>query len=123
MRGAGGRDECEHTHCYCQQQQRRTKSPHYSPLQLRAVCPRRVWGVGRDAASGPAAAGFFPFRVRRGLLGRDGDEVAQGAEPGERLALELADALARQVELVPDRLERPRLALESEAELEDAALA
>ena len=38
------------------------------------------------------------------------------------MPFELADALARQVELVADRLERPRLALEPEAELEDAAL-
>src|ERR671938_779014 len=59
---------------------------------------------------------------RAATLGRDRDEVAQRAEPGERLALELADALPRQVELVPDRLERPRLALEAEAKLEDAPL-
>src|SRR5207253_11443127 len=50
----------------------------------------------------------------RGLGSCDRDQVAQRAEPRERLALELADALARQVELVPDRLERPRLALEAE---------
>src|SRR3954447_26601547 len=56
-------------------------------------------------------------------LGREGGQVAQRGEPGERLTLELADALARQVELVADRLERPRLALEPEAELEDAPLA
>src|ERR671938_2151179 len=60
---------------------------------------------------------------RAATLGRERDQVAQRAEPGERLALELADALARQVELVPDRLERPRLALEPEAELEDSPLA
>jgi hypothetical protein len=53
---------------------------------------------------------------------RDRDEVAQRAEPGERLTLELADPLPRQVELVPDRLERPRLALEAEAQLEDPPL-
>src|SRR4029450_5757451 len=40
----------------------------------------------------------------------------------QRLALELANALAREVELVPDRLERPRLTLEPEAQLEDAPL-
>src|SRR5919204_78607 len=70
-----------------------------------------------------------PWRVRRKYaprkrpdLGCDRDEVAKGAEPGERLALELADALPRQVELVPDRLERPRLALEAEPKLEDPPL-
>ena len=51
------------------------------------------------------------------------DHVAQRREPRERLALELAHALARQVELVADRLERPRLAVEPEAELEDPPLA
>src|SRR6188508_3024082 len=52
-----------------------------------------------------------------------GLEVAQRGEPGERLALELANPFARQVELVADRLQRPRLALEAEAELEDPPLA
>src|SRR5581483_9518892 len=51
-----------------------------------------------------------------------GDEVAQSSEPRERLPLELAHALTRQVELVPDRLERPRLALEAETQLEDPPL-
>ena len=46
-------------------------------------------------------------------------ELTQRREPLERLALELADALARQVELAADRLERPRLALEAEPQLED----
>src|SRR5438445_2239417 len=55
-------------------------------------------------------------------LRRDGDEIAQRAEAGERLSLELTDALAGQVELVADRLERPRLALEAEAQLEDPPL-
>src|SRR4051812_20602814 len=50
-------------------------------------------------------------------------ELAERRESCEGLALELADALARQVELVADRLERPRLALEAEAQLEDAPLA
>src|SRR5581483_3513280 len=50
-------------------------------------------------------------------------EVAQRGEPSESLALELADALARQVELVADRLQRPRLALEAEPQLEDPPLA
>src|SRR5439155_4065995 len=55
-------------------------------------------------------------------LGRERDQVAQRREAGQSLALELADALARQVELVADRLQRPRLAFEAEAALEDAAL-
>src|SRR5947199_8886328 len=49
--------------------------------------------------------------------------VAKRGEAGQCLALELADALPRQVELVPDRLERPRLALEPEPQLEDPPLA
>src|SRR3954470_4350415 len=57
-----------------------------------------------------------------GALGGDGLQLAQRGEPGEGLALELADALARQVELVPDRLERPGLAFEAEAQLEDPPL-
>src|SRR5207249_1772188 len=66
-----------------------------------------------------------PPRRRTGaeLRSRDRDEVSQRAEAGERLTLELADPLSRQVELVADRLERPGLALEAEAQLEDPPLA
>src|SRR4051794_27774793 len=53
----------------------------------------------------------------------DVNQVAQSAEPCECLAFELPDALARQVELVADRLERPRLAFEAETQLEDPPLA
>src|SRR5207247_784004 len=70
-----------------------------------------------------------PWRVRRKYaprgaagLGRYGDQIAKRPEPGQRLTFELADALARQVQLVPDRLERPRLAIEAEAKLEDPPL-
>src|SRR5207248_8730652 len=56
-------------------------------------------------------------------LGRDRDQIAQRAEPRQRLTLELPDALARQVELVADRLEGPRLAFEAEPQLEDPSLA
>ena len=56
-------------------------------------------------------------------LGGERGQLAERGQPRERLALELPDALARQVELVADRLERPRLALEAEAQLEDAPLA
>src|SRR5919202_1887006 len=81
-----------------------------APLAGQAkVCPSRSRGARAELR-------------RAATLGRDRDEVAQSAEPGERLALELADALPRQVELVPDRLERPRLALEAEPKLEDAPL-
>src|SRR6266508_4357370 len=62
-----------------------------------------------------------PIRYSR-LLRGERDQVSQRREPGESLALELTNALARQIELVADRLERPRLAFEAEAELEDAAL-
>src|ERR671928_218751 len=80
-----------------------------APLAGQAkVCPSRSRG---------ARPSYGAARLRG-----DRDEVAQRAEPGERLALELADALPRQVELVPDRLERPRLALEAEPKLEDAPL-
>ena len=57
------------------------------------------------------------------MLRREARELPEGGEARERLALELADALARQVELVADRLERPRLALEAEPQLEDPPLA
>src|SRR5919202_6632702 len=81
-----------------------------APLAGQAkVCPSRSRGARAELR-------------RAATLGRDRDEVAQSTEPGERLALELADALPRQVELVPDRLERPRLALEAEPKLEDAPL-
>src|SRR5436305_4973347 len=45
-------------------------------------------------------------------LGSDVNQVAKRAETRQRLTLELPHALAREVELVPDRLERLRLALE-----------
>ena len=56
-------------------------------------------------------------------LSRDVLELAQRGEPGQCLAFELAHSLAGQVELVPDRLERPGLALEAETQLEDPPLA
>src|ERR687891_2865374 len=58
-----------------------------------------------------------------GLLGGcNRGEVAQGCEALECLALELADALAREAQLGADCLQRPGLALEPEAQLEDAPL-
>ena len=50
-----------------------------------------------------------PGRLQRvnAPRGCDRAELAQGGETRQRLRLELPDALARQVELGPDRLERP----------------
>src|SRR5262249_9317616 len=77
------------------------------------------------AAHGTAQARGDPAGEEPGpeLGGCDRDQIAQRAEPGQRLALELPDTLSRQVELVPDRLERPRLALATEPQLEDPPLA
>src|SRR5215218_7174522 len=55
--------------------------------------------------------------------GGGGLQLTQRSEPGQRLALELPHAFARQVELVADRLERPGLALEAEAQLQNPPLA
>jgi hypothetical protein len=55
-------------------------------------------------------------------LGSDGLELAQSGQPSEGLALELPHPLAGEIELVSDRLERPRLALETEAKLENPPL-
>src|SRR5689334_22038939 len=71
-------------------------------------------------ASGRSSAGVTADARR---LGGEPSELAESSQPRERLTLELPDALTRQVELVPDRLERPRLAFEPEAQLEDAPLA
>src|SRR5947209_4166250 len=57
-----------------------------------------------------------------GTLRGETGELTQRGKPRQSLALELPDALARQVEFVADRLERPRLALEAEAQLEDPPL-
>src|SRR5947208_12204798 len=61
--------------------------------------------------------------ISTGPLRRERDQVPQRRQAGECLRLELPDALARQVELVADRLERPGLALEAEPQLEDPPLA
>src|ERR1044071_7463326 len=95
--------------------------------------PRSTCVTCSDASSGSARTGAAsPAQTRTSLLmsgspsprlGRDGDHVAEGREARERLALQLPHPLAGQVELVPDRLERPRLALEAEPQLEDPPLA
>src|ERR1700693_3543663 len=61
--------------------------------------------------------------MQAGLLSGAVDQVARRREAGQSLPFELAYALAGEIQLVTDRLERPRLAVEAEAELEDAALA
>src|SRR4029453_8782460 len=53
------------------------------------------------------------------VLGRFGQLVL---EPGQRLGLELAHALPRDAQLLADRLERHRVAADSEAQLDDPAL-
>src|SRR5581483_7565514 len=59
----------------------------------------------------------------RRASGREDELVAElELQPVQRLGLELPDALARQAELLADRLERGRLAAEAEAELDDPAL-
>src|SRR5215510_5880283 len=87
--------------------------------------PARACVTCSEESSGATRTGATPERQVRTwfVLGRGGLEIAQCCEPGESLALELPDPLAGQVELVADRLERPRLALEPEAELQDAPLA
>ena len=71
----------------------------------------------RAALGRPSGASRFADGLRR-----DGLEIAQRGEPSQSLTLELANPLACQIELVPDRLERPRLALEAEPQLEGQAL-
>src|SRR5580765_1218127 len=72
----------------------------------------------------PFDGSLFTAGLRRdGGLRGDRLQVAQRSETCQRLALELPNALARQVELVADRLERPGLTLEAEPQLEDAPLA
>src|SRR5687768_2782416 len=73
----------------------------------RATARPAAWGNEREAV----------------LRDRDRGEVADRPEACEGLALELTHALASEAELGPDRLERPRIAFEPEAQLEDATLA
>src|SRR6266542_1994928 len=101
---------------------------------LRAAVPRwteSAKGAGDAAAKSQAlrastqegrlAAPFTPRSLSR-RSGSDGDHVPEGRKARERLALQLPHPLAGQVELVSDRLERPRFALEAEPQLEDPAL-
>src|ERR671938_1258656 len=64
----------------------------------------------------------MPSALWCGGLRCDGLQLAESRKACESLPLELANALPRQVELVPDRLERPGLTLEPEPQLEDPPL-
>src|SRR5262245_14802502 len=87
---------------------------------------RRHWLT--KAGVGTPCGGFPPrHSSRRGddepdPLGGDGSELAKSCEALKRLALELAHSLAGEPELGADRLERPRVALEAEPQLENAPL-
>src|SRR5438105_7809035 len=105
---------------------------HPNPVTPGAEAPRRQGrrdaGERHERSPRTTPARIPPAHHRnrsseRARLCRDVDQVAQRGEAGQRLSFELADALACQVELVADRFERPRLALEPEAQLEDAPLA
>src|SRR3954471_1365714 len=98
------------------------------PMHRRAAPARRrgtsaAHETGRRRAHEQAPGSPRSRSLVRGCLGSQAGELAQCCEPRQCLAFELPDALARQVELVADRLERPRLALEAEPQLEDAPLA
>src|SRR3954452_20576103 len=96
-----------------------------SPRSTCVTCSDASSGSARTAATSTMQTRTSPLMdeppSRRS--GRDGDHVAEGRKTRERLALQLPHPFAGQIELVPDRLERPRLALEAEAQLEDASLA
>src|SRR4051794_36613206 len=96
-----------------------------SPRNTCVTCSDEWSGSARTAATSTLQTRTSPLmgepRSRRS--GGDGDHVAEGRKTRERLALQLPHPLAGQVELVPDRLERPRLALEAEPQLEDPPLA
>src|SRR5262249_52623348 len=81
--------------------------------------PLRPWALGAV----PRFRGTTKRKRARALGSCDGLQLAQRRKPCQRLAFQLAHAFAREVELVPDRLERPGLALEAEPKLENAALA
>src|SRR4051812_31183105 len=98
------------------------------PMYRRAAPARRrgtsaAHETGRRRAHEQAPGSLRSRSLVRGCLGSQAGELAQCCEPRQRLAFELPDALARQVELVADRLERPGLSLEAEAQLEDPTLA
>src|SRR5215210_4920049 len=67
----------------------------------------------------PAPLTLRPLSLRSGS---DGNHVAERGKTRKRLALQLPHPFACQIELMPDRLERPRLAFESKAQLENPPL-
>src|SRR3954452_25262367 len=95
-----------------------------SPRSTCVTCSDESSGSARTGATSTPQTRTSPLMAespsRRS--GRDGDHVAEGRETRERLALQLPHSLAGQIELLADRLERPRLALEAEPQLEDPAL-
>src|SRR4029079_17215372 len=110
-------------------------SSTFSPLPIVLLCPRLPLTPGRArpphsmTAKQQKGCSVAPLvrdgrnpDVGRRLRGQRG-ELAERGESAQRLSLELPHALARQVQLVADRLERPRLALEAEPQLEDPPLA
>src|SRR6266508_2150977 len=87
----------------------------------------RLEALLRTLSAGPCRDP--PFHIKPLGRGEDfgvvvlGDTGERRLQHAECVLLELADALAREAELLADRLERLRLAVEPEAELDDPALA
>src|SRR5437764_3316272 len=99
------------------QPSRRPSTVSDSPASACVTCSDASSGSARTGAASERQVRISARRLRGGRL-----QVAQRRKARQRLALELTDPLAGQIELVADRLQRPRLALEAEAELEDPAL-
>ena len=80
-------------------------------------------GAGRERSLGcwVESVAVAPHEPRLYAVRPASSRSAASRESAWRL--ELADAFAREVELVADRFERPRLALEAEPQLEDPPLA
>src|SRR4029079_16161232 len=109
-------------------------SSTFSPLPIVLLCPRLPLTPGRarppHSMTAKRQKGCSVARARataesdagRGLRGQRG-ELAERVEPAQRLSLELPRAFARQVQLVADRLERPRLAPAAQTPPEDPPLA
>src|SRR4051794_18977089 len=98
--------------------------PSFSPRKPHSAQITHPGGVDPPVVSGDGTRRNGPKARSERIsgwcrLGRERRELAQCREPRERLALELTHALAGQIELVTDRLERPRLPLEPEPQLEN----